>query len=209
MNARKKSSKSSWVYLDDAPEWPHGVWDRAEFAIGAKVIHEAPGTLTKRGRPPVGDEPKLQWGHAGVNPRTSVVSARRHAGRHSMSLRTASRLLRRARACARHLVRLRTLRRAGARHRAACIHGARISCAEPSPVAVPCRNRHGHIQRHLRQRSFGKCLWPPLPPCTCRPGRHACGPDDSAFTVSQSPSLCVHQVDLATGTTGAGNCRLP
>ena len=60
MNARKKSSKSSWVDPDDAPEWPHGVWDRAEFAIGGKVIREATGTLTKRGRPPVGDEPKQQ-----------------------------------------------------------------------------------------------------------------------------------------------------
>lgn len=33
---------------------------RAQISIGGKVIRPATGTLTKRGRPPVGDEPKQQ-----------------------------------------------------------------------------------------------------------------------------------------------------
>src|SRR5438477_10483426 len=59
MSARKKSSDDSWD-PDTPPEWPDEVWDRAQIAIGGKVIREATGTLTKRGRPPVGDEPKQQ-----------------------------------------------------------------------------------------------------------------------------------------------------
>jgi uncharacterized protein (DUF4415 family) len=60
MTARKRSSKPEWIDPDDAPEWPDEVWDRAQIAIGGKIICEATGTLTKRGRPPVGDEPKQQ-----------------------------------------------------------------------------------------------------------------------------------------------------
>ena len=59
MSARKKSTDDSWD-PDTPPEWPDEVWDRAQISIGGKVIREATGTLTKRGRPPVGDEPKQQ-----------------------------------------------------------------------------------------------------------------------------------------------------
>jgi len=59
MSAKKKSSDDSWD-PDTAPEWPDEVWERARISIGGKVIREATGTLTKRGRPPVGDEPKRQ-----------------------------------------------------------------------------------------------------------------------------------------------------
>ncbi|HEX8261643.1 MAG TPA: BrnA antitoxin family protein [Allosphingosinicella sp.] len=55
---------------DEAPEWPDEVWDRAEFAIGDRVIRPATGTFTRdftpeeirarRGRPPLGTEPKVQ-----------------------------------------------------------------------------------------------------------------------------------------------------
>jgi uncharacterized protein (DUF4415 family) len=55
---------------DDAPEWPDEVWDRAEFAIGDKVIRPATGTFTRaftpdeirarRGRPPLGETAKVQ-----------------------------------------------------------------------------------------------------------------------------------------------------
>lgn len=55
---------------DDAPEWPDEVWDRAEFAIGDKVIRPATGTFTRawtpdeirarRGRPPLGEAAKVQ-----------------------------------------------------------------------------------------------------------------------------------------------------
>ena len=59
MTAKKKSSDESWD-PDTPAERSADVWDRAEFAIGGKVIRPATGTLTKRGRPPVGDEPKQQ-----------------------------------------------------------------------------------------------------------------------------------------------------
>src|SRR5438128_2034544 len=59
MTAKKRSSKQEWVDPDDAPEWPNDAWDRAQIAIGGKVIREATGTL-KRGRPPIGDEAKQQ-----------------------------------------------------------------------------------------------------------------------------------------------------
>jgi uncharacterized protein (DUF4415 family) len=55
---------------DDAPEWTDEMFDRAEFAIGGKVIRPATGTLTRafttdeirarRGRPPLGETAKVQ-----------------------------------------------------------------------------------------------------------------------------------------------------
>jgi len=60
MTGRLRDSAGNWIDPDDAPEWPDEVWDRAEFAIGGKVIRPATGTLTRRGRPPVGDAPKQQ-----------------------------------------------------------------------------------------------------------------------------------------------------
>jgi uncharacterized protein (DUF4415 family) len=59
MSARKKSSDDSWD-PDTPPEWPDEVWERAQISVGGKVVREATGTLTRRGRPPVGDEPKQQ-----------------------------------------------------------------------------------------------------------------------------------------------------
>jgi uncharacterized protein (DUF4415 family) len=59
MTANKKNLDDSWD-PDTPPEWPDEVWDRARISVGGKVIREATGTLTKRGRPPVGDQPKQQ-----------------------------------------------------------------------------------------------------------------------------------------------------
>lgn len=59
MIAKKRNMDDSWD-PDTAPEWPDEVWDRAQIARGGKVIRPATGTLTKRGRPPIGDEPKKQ-----------------------------------------------------------------------------------------------------------------------------------------------------
>lgn len=59
MGANKRNSDDSWD-PETAPEWPDEVWDWAQISIGGKVIREATGTLTKRGRPPVGDQPKQQ-----------------------------------------------------------------------------------------------------------------------------------------------------
>lgn len=59
MGASKRSSDDSWD-PDTAPEIPDDAWDRAQISIGGKVIREATGTLTRRGRPPIGDEAKQQ-----------------------------------------------------------------------------------------------------------------------------------------------------
>lgn len=59
MTERNKDTKPSWDD-DEIVEWSDEVFDRAQISIGGKVIREATGTLTKRGRPPVGDEPKQQ-----------------------------------------------------------------------------------------------------------------------------------------------------
>lgn len=59
MGASKSNTDDSWD-PDTPPEWPDEVWDRAEFAIGGKVVRKATGTLTRAGRPPIGDQPKQQ-----------------------------------------------------------------------------------------------------------------------------------------------------
>src|SRR3954468_11443316 len=60
MSARKRDTKGAWIDPDDAPELTDEMFARAQISVGGKVIREAAGTLTKRGRPPVGDEPKQQ-----------------------------------------------------------------------------------------------------------------------------------------------------
>jgi uncharacterized protein (DUF4415 family) len=60
MSAKERDTKDSWSDPDDAPEWPDEVWDRAQIAVGGKIIRPARGTLTRRGRPPVGGIPKQQ-----------------------------------------------------------------------------------------------------------------------------------------------------
>jgi uncharacterized protein (DUF4415 family) len=59
MSANKRSSKDAWD-PDTAPEIPSDALDWAQISVGGKVVRRATGTLTKRGRPPVGDEPKQQ-----------------------------------------------------------------------------------------------------------------------------------------------------
>lgn len=44
----------------DLPEWTDEQWDRAEIRIGDKIIRKATGTLTRPGRPPLGENPKRQ-----------------------------------------------------------------------------------------------------------------------------------------------------
>jgi uncharacterized protein (DUF4415 family) len=74
MSESKGNTDPNWVDPDvdpdEAPEWPDEVWDRAEIAIGGKVIRPATGTLTRaftpdeirarRGRPPLGGTAKVQ-----------------------------------------------------------------------------------------------------------------------------------------------------
>jgi uncharacterized protein (DUF4415 family) len=59
MSTKLKKSEAAFVDPDDAPPWTEDQLDRAEFAIGGKVVREAQGTLTKRGRPKLAS-PKQQ-----------------------------------------------------------------------------------------------------------------------------------------------------
>ena len=45
---------------DDAPELTPELASRAQVTRAGKVVHEATGTITRRGRPPFGDRPKEQ-----------------------------------------------------------------------------------------------------------------------------------------------------
>ncbi|WP_232090443.1 BrnA antitoxin family protein [Sphingomonas sp. HMP9] len=45
---------------EDTPEWTDDQVDRAELAVGGKVLRPANGTLTRAGRPPLGDAAKQQ-----------------------------------------------------------------------------------------------------------------------------------------------------
>ena len=60
MSEKERDAKGEWIDPDDAPEWTGEMFDRAQISVGGVVICEATGTLTKRGRPPVGDAPKQQ-----------------------------------------------------------------------------------------------------------------------------------------------------
>ncbi|HEY4943719.1 MAG TPA: BrnA antitoxin family protein [Rhizomicrobium sp.] len=61
MTASKRKSHTDWAKVDahvitpeeyeEMPEWTEDQLDRAELAIGGKVIRPANGTLTKPGRP--------------------------------------------------------------------------------------------------------------------------------------------------------------
>jgi uncharacterized protein (DUF4415 family) len=61
MTAKKRKSRTDWAKFDahvitpeeyeEIPEWTDDQFDRAEIAIGGKVIRPANGTLTKPGRP--------------------------------------------------------------------------------------------------------------------------------------------------------------
>lgn len=59
MTGKSKDTKSNWND-DDIARWDDDVFERAEIAIGGKVVRKATGTLTKRGRPPIGEQSKQQ-----------------------------------------------------------------------------------------------------------------------------------------------------
>lgn len=60
MTAKRKSTRSNWIDPDDAPELTAEIAARAQISRGGKVVREATGTLTKRGRPPIGNQAKEQ-----------------------------------------------------------------------------------------------------------------------------------------------------
>lgn len=45
---------------EDTPEWTDDQLDRAELAVGGKVVRPPNGTLTRAGRPPLEAEAKRQ-----------------------------------------------------------------------------------------------------------------------------------------------------
>jgi uncharacterized protein (DUF4415 family) len=51
MTRKRESTKRVWRDPDDAPELTDEILDRAEIAIGGKILRPAQGTLTKPGRP--------------------------------------------------------------------------------------------------------------------------------------------------------------
>ncbi len=51
---------SDWIDPDDAPMLTKDFFDRAEIRDGGKIVRAASGTLTRRGRPPLGSVAKKQ-----------------------------------------------------------------------------------------------------------------------------------------------------
>jgi uncharacterized protein (DUF4415 family) len=60
MNEKERDTKLALSEEDEPVEWTDEMFDRAQISVGGVVIREATGTLTKRGRPPVGDVAKQQ-----------------------------------------------------------------------------------------------------------------------------------------------------
>jgi uncharacterized protein (DUF4415 family) len=59
MSGKPKKSGIDWVDPDDAPEWTEDMFERAEFAVGGKVLRPATGTVRGPGRPRA-EKPKMQ-----------------------------------------------------------------------------------------------------------------------------------------------------
>jgi hypothetical protein len=79
MPVKKRVTRSVWVDPDDAPEWTQDQFDRAEIAIGGKVMRPAQGTLTRpRGWPKKAD-PEGPYPHPPVAAGARAFS-RRWAG---------------------------------------------------------------------------------------------------------------------------------
>ena len=57
--ASSPASPDAWDD-EDTPPWTDDQLDRAELAIGGKVVRPANGTLTRVGRPPLGETAKRQ-----------------------------------------------------------------------------------------------------------------------------------------------------
>lgn len=57
MPKKDKTTETTWIDPDDAPPWSQEAFDRAEIRDGDRLVREATGTLTKRGRPPI-ENPK-------------------------------------------------------------------------------------------------------------------------------------------------------
>jgi uncharacterized protein (DUF4415 family) len=60
MPTKRRSTMSTWTDPDDAPELTKEFFQRAEMREGGKLVRRATGTLTRRGRPPLGSAAKKQ-----------------------------------------------------------------------------------------------------------------------------------------------------
>jgi uncharacterized protein (DUF4415 family) len=60
MSEKRDDITPGWDDPDEAPEWTDEMFDRAQISFRGHIIREAKGTLTKRGRPPLGDAAKVQ-----------------------------------------------------------------------------------------------------------------------------------------------------
>jgi uncharacterized protein (DUF4415 family) len=60
MIEKEKDTKLTLGEEDEPLEWTDEMFDRAQISVGGVVVREATGTVTKRGRPPIGDAPKQQ-----------------------------------------------------------------------------------------------------------------------------------------------------
>lgn len=60
MTGKERDTKLSLSEEDEPIEWTDEMFDRAQISVGGKIVRPATGTLTKRGRPPLGDPPKQQ-----------------------------------------------------------------------------------------------------------------------------------------------------
>lgn len=60
MSENKRASGNDWADPDDAPEWTAKQFARAEMRIDDKLVRAATGTVTKAGRPALGERPKRQ-----------------------------------------------------------------------------------------------------------------------------------------------------
>ena len=67
----------NWIDPDDAPEWTQDQFDRAEIRFGERIVRAVDGTLTKPGRPPLGEAAKKQ---VTLRLDPDVIAAFREAG---------------------------------------------------------------------------------------------------------------------------------
>lgn len=59
MSENSNSTESSWIDPDDAPELDEHFFKHGQITRGGVVIREATDTMARRGRPPKGDQAKV------------------------------------------------------------------------------------------------------------------------------------------------------
>ena len=88
MPVKKRVSKRGWVDPDDAPQWTKEQFDRAEVAVGGKVVRPAQGTLTV-GRQNRGMRRSLRVRHTRIGGPGRIVLSDRYPVRHQQRVGSA------------------------------------------------------------------------------------------------------------------------